>query len=45
LVITVLSGELVDQAALMGVLNAVYDLGHTLLKVERLAEKQSPAES
>jgi hypothetical protein len=35
--VTTLTGELVDQAALMGVLNTVYDLGFTLLKVERLA--------
>jgi len=36
--VTTLTGELVDQAALMGVLNTVYDLGFTLLKVERLAD-------
>jgi hypothetical protein len=32
---TFLTGELVDQAALMGVLNAVYNLGYPLLSVER----------
>ena len=35
--VTTLSGEVTDMAALMGVLNTVYDLGFTLLKVERLA--------
>jgi hypothetical protein len=35
--VTTLTGELADMAALMGVLNTVYDLGFTLLKVERLA--------
>jgi hypothetical protein len=34
--VTTLNGELTDMAALMGVLNTVYDLGFTLLKVERL---------
>ena len=49
--VTTLTGELIDQAALMGVLNAVYDLGFALLKVERLhapasaAEPQHPAEA
>jgi hypothetical protein len=36
-IVTTLSGELTDMAALMGVLNTVYDLGFTLLKVEKLA--------
>jgi len=40
--VTTLTGELVDQAALMGVLHAVYDRGYALLKVERL-KGQSPA--
>ena len=35
-IITTLTGELVDQAALMGVLNSLYDMGYPLLKVERL---------
>ena len=35
--VTTLTGELTDMAALMGVLNTVYDLGFTLLKVERQA--------
>ena len=34
--ITILTGELIDQAALMGVLNSLYDMGYPLLKVERL---------
>jgi hypothetical protein len=33
---TVLSGELIDQAALLGVLNFLYDLGKPLLSVECL---------
>jgi hypothetical protein len=39
--VTTLTGELTDQAALMGVLNTVYDLGFTLLKVERLADSET----
>jgi hypothetical protein len=35
-IITTLTGELVDQAALVGVLNSLYDMGYPLLKVERL---------
>lgn len=35
--ITTLSGEVRDQTALMGVLNALYDMGYPLLKVERLS--------
>ncbi len=34
--VTTLTGEVRDQTALMGVLNALYDLGCPLLKVERL---------
>jgi hypothetical protein len=34
--VTTLTGELRDQTALMGVLNALYDMGCPLLKVERL---------
>ncbi len=34
--VTTLTGEVRDQAALLGVLNALYDLGCPLLKVERL---------
>jgi hypothetical protein len=32
--VTVLTGRFVDQAALAGVLNTLYDLGFPLLKVE-----------
>ena len=34
--VTTLSGEVTDQAALMGVLSTLYDMGFPLLKVERL---------
>ena len=34
--VTTLTGEVRDQAALLGVLNTLYDLGCPLLKVERL---------
>jgi hypothetical protein len=34
--VTTLTGEVSDQAALMGVLNTLYDMGFPLLKVERL---------
>ncbi len=35
-ILTTLVGELTDQAALLGVLNSLYDMGYPLLKVERL---------
>ena len=34
--VTTLTGEVRDQAALMGVLTELYDMGFPLLKVERL---------
>lgn len=34
--VTTLTGEVRDQAALLGVLNALYDMGCPLLRVERL---------
>lgn len=34
-VTTTLSGELIDQAALMGVLNNLYGLGFSILTVDR----------
>ncbi len=40
-IVTTLSGELIDQAALMGVLNSLYDMGYPLLKVERLGPSPS----
>ena len=42
--VTTLTGELTDMAALMGVLNTVYDLGFTLLKVEKMAGSRPTAE-
>ena len=35
--VTVLFGHLVDQAALLGVLNALYELGFPLVSVDYLA--------
>jgi len=32
--VTTLSGEVLDQAALIGVLNGLYGMGYTLLSVE-----------
>lgn len=37
--VTVLFGHLVDQAALLGVLNALYELGLPLLSVDYLAPR------
>jgi hypothetical protein len=37
--VTTLTGELVDQPSLMGVLTALYEMGYTLLDVKRLAER------
>ena len=34
--LTILIGEVVDQAALLGVLNTLYDLRYSLLSVQRL---------
>jgi hypothetical protein len=39
--VTTLTGEVRDQAALMGVLMALYDLGFPLLNVERLGPSPS----
>jgi hypothetical protein len=35
--VTTLTGELVDQPSLMGVLTALYEMGYTLLDLKRLA--------
>ncbi len=35
--VTVLAGEIVDQAALLGILNTLYDMRYPLLSVKRLA--------
>jgi hypothetical protein len=40
-VITILSGELVDQSALVGVVNTLHDLGVPLISVERVASESS----
>jgi hypothetical protein len=40
--VTTLTGRLVDQAALFGVLNNVYDMGFPLLSVEWLKCEQGP---
>jgi len=39
--LTVLTGQLVDQAALYGVLNTLYGLGFALLSVERVPIEES----
>jgi hypothetical protein len=39
--VTTLTGTLIDMAALMGVLNTLYDLGFTLLKAERLLSAET----
>ena len=39
--VTTLTGEVTDQAALLGVLNTLYDMGFPLLKVERLGSPPS----
>ena len=41
--VTTLSGEVTDQAALLGVLNTLYDMGFPLLKVERLGSPSPTA--
>lgn len=33
---TEMIGEVLDQAALVGLINVLYDLGHALISVERL---------
>lgn len=42
--VTVLSGDVIDQAALLGVLNALYDLRYPLLSVQRL-EGDTPGDA
>jgi hypothetical protein len=36
--VTTLSGKVLDQAALFGILNSLYDMGYPLLCVEYLAQ-------
>jgi hypothetical protein len=38
--VTILYGELADQAALAGVLSALYDLGYPLHSVKRIKSKE-----
>jgi hypothetical protein len=38
---TILSGELVDQSALVGVVNTLHDLGIPLISVERVAAESN----
>jgi hypothetical protein len=39
---TVLIGEVADQAALVGIINALYNFGHTVVSVERLLPDTDP---
>lgn len=33
---TVMEGEVADQAALLGVINTLYNMGHAVLSIERI---------
>ena len=39
---TVLVGEVADQAVLVGIINALYNSGHTVMSVERLLPDADP---
>ena len=39
---TVLVGKVADQAALVGIINALYNFGHTVVSVERLPLDADP---
>jgi hypothetical protein len=39
---TVLVGEVADQAALVGIMNALYNSGHTVVSVEGLLHDADP---
>ena len=39
---SVLVGEVADQAALVGIINALYNSGHTVVSVERLLPDADP---
>jgi hypothetical protein len=39
---TALVGEVVDQAALIGIINALYNAGHTVVSVERVLPEADP---
>jgi hypothetical protein len=38
----VLFGEVADQAALVGIINALYNFGHAVVKVKRLRSDADP---
>lgn len=40
---TALVGEVADQAALVGIINALYNSGHTVVSVERLLPDADPS--
>ena len=40
---TILLGKVVDQAALVGIINALYNAGHTVVSVERLLPETDPS--
>lgn len=40
---TMLLGEVADQAALVGIINALYNSGHTVVSVERLLPEIDPS--
>ena len=39
---TALVGEVADQAALVGIINAIYNSGHTVVSVERVLPDADP---
>jgi hypothetical protein len=39
---TILAGEIADQAALLGVINALYHKGHTVVSVKRIHSDTDP---
>lgn len=39
---TALEGEVADQAALVGIINALYNAGHTVVSVERVLPDPDP---
>ena len=42
--VTTLTGELIDQAALLGILNVVYNLGYPLLSLSYLGRADQPVQ-
>ena len=42
--LTTLQGQLIDQSALLGVLNTLHDLGFTVLHVDYLSKGYQPGE-